>query len=188
MRITAGTTAAKPLAHRFFVGHHPRPIEAYHLRLPNPVTWTYARDLQNAIVKAYQSHHHNIPRHALPPTFITLRFQPVFTYGRQREDWPSKRERKMLEGIPDSDGLVAETRMAWHRATGWQFHGPGQVQCWMVVDLEDWSVITHLRMQLMIVGSIRRHTVDEFLAHVNAGLLPAFAIRTDAYEYRTLKL
>jgi hypothetical protein len=50
----------------------------------------------------------------------------------------------MLEGIPDSDGLVAETRMAWHREAGWQFHGPGQVQCWMVVDLEDWSVITHL--------------------------------------------
>jgi hypothetical protein len=46
----------------------------------------------------------------------------------------------MLEGLPGADGLVTETRMAWHREAGWQFHGPGQIQCWMVVDLEHWSV------------------------------------------------
>lgn len=46
----------------------------------------------------------------------------------------------MLEGLPEKDGLCAETRMAWGREVGWRFYGPGQVHCWMVVDLKHWNV------------------------------------------------
>ena len=132
--------SAKAIPTHFFVKYNPRPVKAYHLRLPHPVTWTYARDVQNAIITAYQEHHHNSSRRPLPPTFISLQFKPVFTYGRQRGERPSLSDRLMLEGLPGPDGLVAETRMAWHRDTGWQYHGPGQVHCWMVADLDDWNV------------------------------------------------
>jgi lipoate-protein ligase B len=139
MRSTA-PGSAKQIPHRFFVKYHPRPIKAYHLRLPAPVRWTYARDLQNSIIKAYQTHHHNIVRRPLPPTFITLQFKPVFTFGRYAKERPSQRERMMLEGLPGGDGLVTETRMAWSRERGWRYHGPGQVHFWMVADLDDWNV------------------------------------------------
>ena len=139
MRFTVAHSA-KSSSTSFHIVSHLRPFKAYHLRLSTPVSWTYARDLQNSIIKGYQSHHHNPHRRPLPPTFITLRLQPVFTYGRAREERPTQRERRMLEGLPGADGRVAETRMAWHRDRGWQFHGPGQVQCWMVVDLRDWNV------------------------------------------------
>jgi lipoate-protein ligase B len=122
----------------FFINPHPRPDKAYHLRL-GTVSWTRARDIQNAIVKAYQSHHHSLRRRPLPPTIITLRLRPVFTYGR-KEVRPLQVERKMLEGIPTVEGIVADTRMAWSREQGWRFHGPGQVHCWIVADLLDWSV------------------------------------------------
>ena len=123
----------------FLVQKLPRPVKAFHLPFRDPISWTYARDVQNAIIKAYQEHHHRISRRPLPPTFLTLRLKPVFTYGRSDER-PSLQERKMLEGLPGWDGYNAETRMAWSREQGWRFHGPAQVHCWMVVDLSDWNV------------------------------------------------
>jgi len=137
---TTTSASAKQIPSRFFVKYHPRPVSAYHLRLALPVRWTYARDLQNSIIKAYQAHHHNIVRRPLPPTIITLQFKPVFTYGRSPAERPSQRERMMLEGLPGGDGLVTETRMAWSRERGWRYHGPGQVHFWMVADLDDWNV------------------------------------------------
>lgn len=139
MRNTA-PKLAKSIPTRFFVKYYPRPLQAYHLRLPSPVQWTYARDVQNTIIKAYQEHHHRLPQRPLPPTFITLQFKPVFTYGREREERPSPRERMMLEGLPGSDGLNTEIRKAWHRERGWRYHGPGQVHFWMVADLVGWNV------------------------------------------------
>ena len=122
----------------FFNSH--RPIIAYHLRFREPIAWTYVRDVQNEIIKAYQLHHHKRSPRPLPPTFLTFRFKPVFTYGRDKEQRPSLQDRKMLEGLPEIDGFFAETRMAWSRETGWRFHGPGQVHCWMVADLRHWNV------------------------------------------------
>ena len=132
--------SALSVAQSIFPTSHYRPLKAYHLRFRGPIDWTLARDTQNAIIKAYQEHHHKIPRRPLPPTFITLRFNPVFTYGRSRDERPSVQDRRMLEGLPEMDGLSAETRMAWSRESGWRFHGPGQLHCWMVADLQDWQV------------------------------------------------
>src|SRR5579859_1024902 len=132
--------AAKSIGSGFFIQHRPRPLKAYHLRFEDPISWTYARDVQNTVIKAYQAHHHlGLSRKPLPPTFITLRFLPVFTYGR-RDERPTARDRRILEGLPGRDGSVVETRMAWSRESGWQFHGPGQIHCWMVADLMDWRV------------------------------------------------
>ena len=135
--------AAEPIQNGFFINSSPRPLKAYHLRIPSPISWTLARDIQNALVKAYQSHHFNVvPRKVLPPTFITLRFRPVFTYGRN-ELPPSELDRKLLGGFPPGPSeFVADTRMAWGRDQGWQFHGPGQIHCWIVADLEHWNVST----------------------------------------------
>jgi lipoate-protein ligase B len=144
--------SAKAIPSHFFVKYNPRPVKAYHLRLSGPVTWTYARDVQNAIIQIYQKHHHNASRRPLPPTFISLQFKPVFTYGRVRHERPSLAERRMLEGLPAPDGLVAETRMAWHRDSGWKYHGPGQVHCWMVADLADWNVFAPFHYLLIAVG------------------------------------
>ena len=116
-----------------------RPIKAHHLRFREPISWTYARDVQNAIIKAYQARHHDTTK-ILPPTFMTFRFNPVFTYGRQRDQRPFVWERKMIEGLPGPDGLATETRMAWDRPTGWRFHGPGQVHFWMVADMDHYNV------------------------------------------------
>jgi lipoate-protein ligase B len=116
-----------------------RPTTAYHLAFREPISWTHARDTQNAIIKGYQNRHHTNDSRALPPTFITLRFNPVFTYGRNKDERPSLQERKLLEGLPDGGGVSAETRMAWSRQSGWRFHGPAQIHCWMVADLRDWE-------------------------------------------------
>ena len=133
--------SADSVPNQFFIKlPKPRPKKAFHLAFSDPISWTLARDTQNAIVKAYQSHHHSNSRRVLPPTFITLRFNPVFTYGRKKNRRPSIQERKMLEGLPEGNGLCAETRMAWGREYGWRFHGPGQIHCWMVADLRDWNV------------------------------------------------
>lgn len=127
---------------QYFVNGASRPQNAYHLRFHDPLRWTVARDIQNAIVKAYQAHHH-LPksfRHPLRPIFLTLRLKDVFTYGRRRDQRPSKEDRKLLEGLPGKDGLATETRMAWGRETGWRYHGVGQIHCWMVADLDHWKV------------------------------------------------
>ena len=126
------------------------PTLAYHLRCSGPLSWTYARDIQNSIIKAYQNYHHignkRNRRRPLPPTFITLRLHPVFTYGRNRDERPSKQDRKLLEGLPEIHGWNAETRMAWERDSGWRFHGPGQIHFWMVADMKDWNVILLLHL------------------------------------------
>ena len=57
----------------------------------------------------------------------------------------------MLEGLPGTDGLHAETRMAWGRERGWRYHGPGQVHCWMVADLEDWNVFSPVNSFLLVL-------------------------------------
>jgi len=130
-----------------------RPQEAYHLQFERPISWSYARDVQNAIIKKYQ-HRHHFPRntrHVLPPTFMTLRLHPVFTLGRHFSERPSRQDRKLLEGLPQVDGWKAETRMAWERDFGWMFHGPGQIHFWMVADLEDWAVFGPLKVYELIV-------------------------------------
>jgi len=136
---TPSSIAAKSLASNFFVKSTIRPFKSYHLRFSNFLSWTYARDVQNALIKAYQSHHHNLNRRPLPPTIITFRFAPVFTYGR-REPRPSQEERAKLEDYGEWEELIPETRMAWGRDRGWRYHGPGQMQCWMVADMDDWKV------------------------------------------------
>jgi lipoate-protein ligase B len=142
MRFTLKTCAESAKSRSFYPNSVRRLPTAYHLQLNDPISWTYARDVQNAIVKAYQEYHVNPfrPGYALRPTFITLRFKPVFTYGRCRDERPSVADRKLLEGLPDEDGYVMETRMAWNRQNGWRFHGPGQLWCWMVCDMRDWNV------------------------------------------------
>jgi lipoate-protein ligase B len=144
MRID-GKLLTKSLASNFFVKSNLRPWKAYHLPFSDKLlSWTYARDVQNSIIKAYQSHHHTgINRRPLPPTIITFRFEPVFTYGRS-EVRPSSEDRRRLETYTPMEGVSTDTRMAWDREYGWRYHGPGQVQCWMVADLDGWRVMfTH---------------------------------------------
>jgi len=144
---------AKSLASNFFVKSTPRPFKSYHLRFVSKLlSWTYARDVQNAIIKAYQSHHHlGYNRRPLPPTILTFRIEPVFTYGR-REERPSQEDRRKLESYSPWEGVYSDTRMAWDREYGWRYHGPGQMQCWMVADLESWKVIINQKQErLMIV-------------------------------------
>jgi lipoate-protein ligase B len=142
MRSTLKACAESAKARNFYPNPVRRLPKAYHLQFKDPISWTYARDVQNSIVQAYQDYHVNPfrPGYALPPTFITLRFKPVFTYGRYRYERPSVGDRKLLEGLPDEDGYAMETRMAWNRQNGWRFHGPGQLWCWMVCDMHDWNV------------------------------------------------
>ena len=142
MRFTLKRCAESAKSRNFYPNHVRRPPSAYHLQFNDPISWTYARDAQNAIIRAYQDHHVAPlrPGYALRPTFITLHLKPVFTYGRSRYARPSVADRNLLEGLPDEDGYAYETRMAWERQHGWRFHGPGQLWCWMVCDMHDWNV------------------------------------------------
>jgi len=117
--------------------------KAYHLQFHYPLSWSYARDVQNSIIQAYQRNHHKPlhPGYALRPTFITLQFKPVFTFGRDRNSRPAIADRRLLEELPGEDGHTYETRMAWERKHGWRFHGPGQLWCWMVCDMSHWHVL-----------------------------------------------
>jgi len=147
---------AKSLSSNFFVKSTPRPLNSYHLRFSNkPLSWTHARDIQNAMVKEYQSHHH-LGKNArpLPPTFMTFRFEPVFSYGR-KEPRPTQEDRRKLEEYAVWDGVLTDTRMAWSRDYGWRYHGPGQVQCWMVADLDEWKVRVLPTDPLTLVDNIR---------------------------------
>src|SRR5580700_9424134 len=72
------------------------PQIAYHLHLAQPIKWTQARSVQNTLIRAYQTYHHR-PTYGkiLPPTFITFRFTPVFTYGR-KDPRPETLDKRML--------------------------------------------------------------------------------------------
>ena len=120
------------------------PKKAYHLHFPHPVSWTFIRDVQDAIIKAY------LPRYrpdgtrkrrttVLPPTFLTFRFQPVFTFGRDPEERPTKDIKGLFEKIP---WFAPDVRMAWHRAKGWRFFGPDQGQFWMVAEMGARNVLS----------------------------------------------
>jgi hypothetical protein len=129
-------------------GFYPIPLRlprrANHIQFNDPISWAYARDVQDSLIKAYQEFHVRPfrPGYALPPTFVTLRFKPVFTYGRDSYSRPSNKDRDLLEGETGEDGLCAyETKMAWSRQNGWRFHSPGQLWCWMVCDMHHWHVL-----------------------------------------------
>src|SRR5271156_5006554 len=122
------------------------PKKAYHLHFPHPVSWTFIRDVQDAIIKAY------LPRRrldgtrkrrtrVLPLTFITFRLEPVFTFGQNREERPSESVKQLLQSLP---WFTPEIRMAWDRPKDWRFFGPDQGQFWMVGEMGARAVFSSL--------------------------------------------
>lgn len=104
-----------------------------HLRLPQPVAYTHASNLQDVLVQRLLAWKQQPPHSATTPppdpTIITAQFHPVYTCGRRELGTISPSQITHLQASGRASFVEAL------RGGQTTFHGPGQLVAYPIIDL-----------------------------------------------------